>query len=459
MARMWRVALFSVLAGTPVLTAAQERPLALEMAQRQRELLQTGQVEFRCQRQGDLFPTRLYSARFGDESDAVSFLGDESGVFYVSDGTVDTLRRGPHVALNAPNETWDYDGDGISCGLAQDPKLGEHLWKLRALGLTYFNTAAGVQNMLLNDEVTRPRVQRYTESVENGLHVVRAETDHGATTWYIDPQRGWNPVRVTAGRDDQVAAESRITLREYDGVWYPATVEFYQRGSDRPVEVISVTSAAFNHPDQPHILKPADIGIEAGMNVEARKADGKYEFMKFDGEKAVSLDEFAKRYWAGEIKYGPSFLRAIAELEAASIGSEVQREPATGDVPSARQRRESEWEAYTRQFISKYHLDDGQSQKALSILRECQQEADQYLLRRKVEFEQLREKMRKLSKAGTPKQDDLSALRQQGVKLRAPLNEIFEKQLKPRLEKLPTRAQRAVAEPEQPATTQPDQAP
>jgi hypothetical protein len=459
MATSWRSTMVAFLTWTPLVLGSQERPRALENAQRQRDVLLTGTVEFLHKFTAEARPARLYTARFGEEDDAVALHGDESGVYYRADGTVDPDWRGPRVLLMRKADTWTYGSDGLTAMASLDPQHAEHAWKLRSLGLNCFNSYSDAHDTLWRDAGSQPGAPRYSETIENGLQVVRAQTDRGVTTWYIDSQRGWNPVRVTYERDGQLMTESRSTLKEYDGVWYPATVAFF-RGDDpdHPREVVTVISAAFNRPDQPRVLGPADIGIEAGMNIDMQKADGKHELMRFDGEKAVSSEGFREGIWAGEIKYGPTFLRTIAAIEAAAARSELESAPDAGagsaDPASARRERESEWEAYTREFIARYHLDGGQSQKAWSILRECQEEANQYLLRHKAEFEKLQQKLEKVAQADAPKEEDLQARSKQARKLRAPLNEILERQLKPRLEKLPTRSQRAAAERDQPPASQ-----
>ena len=84
-----------------------------------------------------------------------------------------------------------------------------------------------------------------------------------------------------------------------------------------------------------------------------------------------------------------------------------------------------------------------------------QEEANQYLLRHRTEFDKLREETRKIAQADSPDADRLTAITQQRAKLRRPIHEIFDRQIEPHLEKLPTRAQRAAAEREQPPATQP----
>ncbi len=106
---------------------------------------------------------------------------------------------------------------------------------------------------------------------------------------------------------------------------------------------------------------------------------------------------------------------------------------------------EGQWEAYVREFIQRYQLDEAQSQKANSILRECQDQARGYMSRRKADFDRLDERLKLLS-GETDKTKAMMEIQQQRQKLLEPVGRIFERQLKPRLERLPTRAQRQAAE-------------
>jgi hypothetical protein len=108
---------------------------------------------------------------------------------------------------------------------------------------------------------------------------------------------------------------------------------------------------------------------------------------------------------------------------------------------------ESQWEAYVREFIQRYKLDDAQAQRAQTILKDCQELAQGHLQRHKAEIEQLD---KKIQSPGDTKDADkakmLAELNARRAKLLEPIDEIFEKKLKPGLEKLPTRAQRQAAE-------------
>jgi hypothetical protein len=111
---------------------------------------------------------------------------------------------------------------------------------------------------------------------------------------------------------------------------------------------------------------------------------------------------------------------------------------------------ESQWEQYVREFVQRYQLDDEQTQRANSILKDCQDEARRIMEKRKPEIERLDKKLQSVAESkdagGADKLKEMAEVSRQRTKLMEPIGEIFEKQLKPRLEKLPTRAQRQAAE-------------
>ena len=113
---------------------------------------------------------------------------------------------------------------------------------------------------------------------------------------------------------------------------------------------------------------------------------------------------------------------------------------------AAKDGHESKWEQYVRQFIDRYALDAEQQTRANKILKKCQEQADRYLRARKVAFEKLdrREEALKTSTA-KDKTKQMAAIRTERTKLLSAVDDIFEKQLKPRLERIPTRAQREAA--------------
>jgi len=104
---------------------------------------------------------------------------------------------------------------------------------------------------------------------------------------------------------------------------------------------------------------------------------------------------------------------------------------------------ESQWEAYVREFIQRYKLDDDQTQRAQAILKDCQEQARNYMGKRKSTIEDLEKRIAEANAANKPK--EAKEAQDRKAKLLEPIGQIFEKQLKPKLDRLPTRAQRQAA--------------
>lgn len=437
--------------------AAQERPDALMRMEAARERLHTGCVEFswRSEREGR---TVYHTARFGVRGDVLVYRGDDAG----SGASTRPGSVQPRMTLKLDDDTWVNPGDALSAKLFKPGPRVENIWRMRALGVSYWNSFDDLHDSIWRDKVPMPAPRRYSERVEDGLHVVTAETEYGQINWWIDPNRDWSPVRVTLVQDGVVVRESRSTLREYDGVWFPAAVAFFERGfenGERPAEIVTVLSAEFDRSDHPRFLGPADIGIETGMIVELYRPNGSSEGFQWDGEKPVSLGEFARRERAGQLRRGPTHARELARLQSAR----EQRERAQGQDPAgpggaagapddllAYMRAFASlapdlWERYTRDFIDRYGLDDEQAARALAILDDCKELAHKHLTAHAAELHRLHESIDQLRAAQASKErlDQAIAERDQLV---APLIDIFKKQLVPRLDRLPTRAQREAAE-------------
>lgn len=108
---------------------------------------------------------------------------------------------------------------------------------------------------------------------------------------------------------------------------------------------------------------------------------------------------------------------------------------------------ESEWEAYVRKFIEKYELNEDQQNKANKILKSCQDQANRYMRSREGHLKRLDQRLAELkSPTDDSQRQEAAKLKAAREKMLSPIGMIFERQLKPRLEKLPTRAQRDAAE-------------
>lgn len=121
--------------------------------------------------------------------------------------------------------------------------------------------------------------------------------------------------------------------------------------------------------------------------------------------------------------------------------------PGGASKSSAGSDYESKWEKYVQEFIAKYELNDEQTQKANAVLEDCKAQAVRYLSSRKSQFEMIDKQLETLKQSKDKNKSKMtSELTKKRGELMTPIDQIFEKQLKPRLENLPTRAQRRAAE-------------
>lgn len=313
-----------------------------------------------------------------------------------------------------------------------------------------------------NDEAHPPKAWR-VRTVSDDQLVVSADsqTEGFVTDWVLNPRRGWNAERITFRNGDEVLQETRIRLRDWDAVgWFPEKVEYLVWG--KPTLIIEVSSID-TATESSFSLR--DINCEAGVHITPQNFTHPDQGLRWNGDEIVSGDTWYKQLKAGERQWGPTFQR----LNRGEPYSDPYDTPA--DV--ARRKaltqsllqtvkltsHESLWEAYVREFIKRFELNETQTDAANQLLQRCQDDANSYLTRRKSDVEAVTGEMQALRKpdAATdePTKKRLAALDEELTKLMQPVDEIFEKKLKPGLEKLPTRAQRAKAQQAQKAASQP----
>lgn len=126
--------------------------------------------------------------------------------------------------------------------------------------------------------------------------------------------------------------------------------------------------------------------------------------------------------------------KAAAAREAASTA-------AHGDTPADQIAQEVDsWEAYVAEFIKLYALDDGQKTTALSVLGELKERALAHRDRRKDDIARLEQRI----KAGKGGDEEAAEIKKQLTELYGPVDEMF-RELRDRLEQLPTAGQRESA--------------
>lgn len=433
---------------------AEQRPRALRNLERYRAAMNTGHIEWsfhkRAVSPGGYEFHRFCTSKFAGQDVLFINRGDSEGVVgRGSDGTVIPGGLRPLLGLRKDGRLWRHREHASSADIVDVGGSVTGSPDLRSLGVSINRGYASIHDTLWGDLSASGGDGQYTETKEGDLHVVTYKADYGTKRWWIDPKRGWSPVRVALfDSKGELQAESRSTLQKFGQAWFPKSVAFfatdYKEGK-QPFETVEIFSATFNSPDHPIALGPADIGIEPGMPITQLDADfHPGGTVTWDGEKLISMDEYRRRRRAGELPRSPTVARESARRRARLA---ALREGNAKGEPQTRIERAAdlmdEWESYTRRFIAKYRLKDEQSQKAWSILKACRQRAETHMTRNKAEIDRIEGRVRSLKQSkGEGWERKITALAEERAKIRQPIDAIFDKQLKPRLDTLPTRKQR-----------------
>lgn len=346
----------------------------------------------------------------------------------------------PRVLVRA-GKVWNYGLDGLMIADAQERKDAlAGTWNLRDLG---YNAALNGQTLGASlDQAPRWRIMERPSGVDACLCVAAIADGPWRHELTLDRCRDQAPVRAALFRDGELVCESRSTLEKQDGHWYPKKVEFYDfdyRAGKVPVNVIEIKHAEFNRPEHPHTLTPNEMGLEVGTNVHWVSEAGERTLRFWDGAGLVSQEDFFSRLRAGKLKYSAR----ATEYSAARMPDQKQLLDALHPhAPSF----ETEWRKYTRGFIDRFKLTEEQAQAANRILEDCEAQARRYMASRQAELDKLVERWDDARAAASAPADLASRLIGAWRDLIAPIERIFEEQLKPRLDRLPTPAQRAKIE-------------
>lgn len=406
---------------------------------------------------GKYSPERCeYSARFGPHSSLVSCEGNagkmHNGRRILHGGGSDEGFYHPQT-LYQQSSRWEYGTSGL--GIAdsiESHALSDGAWSFTEFGYSPFSSGRlfGEESQshcgsMETWSITCDAASGSGREIELGRGYERLE-------WTFATGSGQAAVHAAYWRDGKLVAESKSTLGTFDGLPYPTQVSFFEAdyaGGQQPVAVFELEHGEFNRPGQPLQLSPADLGLEVGGNVYWRRGNGGTEALAWDGSAAVPYDQFREQVKSGAKNVSPRLLK-YSQKRMVKEPHQLLRLMRM-KTPTY---FESEWRQHTSDFVRRYALDREQSQAADRILEDCVAQAHRYLDTRKAEFEKLQERWED-AKATTSApaaavKDMISARRD----LLAPIDRIFEERLKPRLETLPTPAQRAKAD-RSPVTSQP----
>lgn len=448
-----------------------EIPKSIEAFRQSRYALFSGQVEWQ-QESATKLPGRIFNFtnRYAANGDRIcEELGDQEGWVLWSTADRRPVSRYPNLYLE--------NADGVYKSLETDPSF--EWWKptaarpaheptrptplefkdVRFIGMhpaamTGFQWGADAPLLLGQPgggvPVEPPRV-RWSEKVENGKYVATAELDRDIIRWVIDPDRGWNAERIEVlDRAGKLTSEVRCRLRQFDGVWFPESVEHYHNGILGTRIVVS--SAQFNRPDDPVEFSPSDIRVEPGFNVVPQnfKTASGYPVLIWDGQQALESDEWRELVRTGARQYGPILAEAHRRGGPPESPYATEGERARASAVHREMRLRSDqakgmslWERYVAEFIQQHALNADQTQKAQTILRSCQEDGQNYLNQRRNDFARAQRGMEAARQSGNA--DELKRAEARISELRKPVDAIFEERLKPRLDGLLTAAQRAAA--------------
>jgi hypothetical protein len=432
-----------------VLLAGQQPPLAKPAAlnnfERARAQLRTGHLT--CVVTGEThrvtMPVVQYSMQMARNGDVLySYDGDPEGVFDRDPNGSPILVGRTQVLVQqevaygkntfssggivAPRSTWRPNAL---------PGYADEKVDLRTLGMAPdFRTLAGQDAQSVLSHVAEG-CTGYTEERDGTIHrITMTFPDDRITTYEIDEAKGWNATRIS-GQQGGSQWECVIDVQNVDGTWFPSHGTMTLDG--QPFNDWVVTDAAFNTPSDPAGWKPADIGFEVGMmvSVQGSPADGKPRF--WDGSKVVSREEIVRRFESGELQPGPT-LRLAREGKHVQPGSEkLERLRLSAGVLTA---FIGQWERYVIDFCEANRLNKDQVSRAYRYLHQTQDAAEKYL-------GHARERIEELQKRRDSGSLSAEKAKEEFAKIRAPVDDIFEKQLKPCLEKIPTRKQREAGPP------------
>lgn len=394
----------------------------------------------------------FYRSLIGERETAIFNDGTPDGVgAWNEDGTPVPGSRRSHLVRD--HDRWELETDKLK-GLAwEEEPPPDQVVDVRTFGLLpipkTMTTVERAIDDLRPDEVAS---RRFRQREENGVHVVEMEMTRcgHSVVWHIDPKLDWNPVRSELYVRGARVLECDVEYQRCGDVWFPSSASYYNSAGDL-VNQITVHEARINTPDLPRHLTPESIGYGEGMFVAVQAGPrGARSARYVTGGRLVDPGEYDRLEGEGKVKNDPRLVQRWAELERrAADARPAQATPrpksgdgaAAADTPAARHTSDDEWEKHTLAFIARYALDVAQAQAALHVLRDCQERRTAVIRPRRQRVDELERRLLTAS-SDDDRRAAAAALERERDDISRKVQEIFERQLKPRLEQIPSRAQR-----------------
>lgn len=415
-----------------------EKPSALLRVEESRARIFTGEVWLGLrtphERPDDFLTLRLRFANGDIAQELVGYSDGATGV--LEDGTP---QRNPYNTLANQAGCWEY--------WLQDPRASLHprtatnvplSTDLRGLGLSFASLTSDLSDALWgNNPSTVGR--RYRQTLEERRVRVEMLTDEQRTyLWYVDPQRDWNVTEMQLVDQSGVVLRKLIVeLQQVNNTWFPRRV--LCTVAEQEEFAIEIQSVRLNDPTLPPHLTPDDIGIEPGLNIFVSGQKGPHFW---GGDRLLTGAEFKDRLKSGAIRRGPRVEALYEQMRSPQPFSQVSSIQTVSQLRAvvSAEGRQSVWERYTQSVIDRYRFTESQTQIAWRVCRECQGEGNRYLKSKKLGIERIERDMKTAGPQETAK------LKEELRNLAGPIQEIFEKKLKPQLRRISTPEQRTTAD-------------
>ena len=434
-----------------------QKPAALLAMEQARNAIVSGRVEWSLLPNGDPEKRQAFVCRYAANGDTIfEERGDKDGwtVTTVSQGGVSKY---PQISMRNAEGFWYYPETTLGCSWWKD-KPAHQLWPkdfMRPVkDVRWVGTSLGKNSLDANTGFAAVWHNEYHKVVSwdqqqlGDRYLVTAHFDSGGVaTWEIDPNKGWNVERATFELGS-IHQELVCNLKQYGDVWLPETTDYRLNGET--TTTVRIESASLNQPGDAKQFTLADMGMEAGMQISCQ--DSPEEPGKppaWNGEEVCSWDTWIADLKSGKRQWGPKFTKLIRgePVERPYETEEQQRRRllarAKMGVRSALNRHQDLWSRYVADFIERHELNEDQAHKAQAILSDCQAKAEQKTMRLRMQCAPL---LTELDAQGELKPDQQQRLDGLLGSVREAVDKIFTEQLKPRLERLPTRAQKEAAE-------------
>lgn len=453
---MFAAAILTLSLYSPIgaLDADEPRPKALlALESYRRTHMSKGKVEWsRYLRHKGKPAVRHYTCRFAGDQHWFTNRGDDEGVVGVFAPDNSPVKGRADILMLEDGTRWRSDGRSLMAKVypAERNRTDSAIMTdIRAMDVSVqFESFRDLHSALWRSGLEKKGRIQYRESREGELHVVVASCRNADNrriehAWWLDPRRGWCAVRSEYRVDGKVVKHTRAKRRKFGDVWLPEEIEFFwEEVADKPFQRIKVHSARFDDA-LPDSFAPADIGVETGTNVIVQPTSTQpARMLSWAGEKGIDKDEFSRKLTAGELKRGPNFMRNLqkrdprVKFEDVIIASRKASGPAPGTAAHAQQIFDDKWDRYLKDFIKTHGLSTTQTEAANSILSDCRRLAEGHFAVHKREIEAFFKRIAK------PKGTDPNSIQKDRARLIGPIDDLFEKRLKPRLNGLLTSEQR-----------------